>query len=64
MCISWGRELRGDHQGPLRIRIGGEEVAWVEGVRFLGMWVVRGLDWPHTEGGGEGSPDVGDNGEG
>ena len=36
----------GRREGPPgTLRIGGEEVAWAEGVRFFGVWVDRWLSW-------------------
>ena len=36
---------RGLGELPGVLRIGGERVAWAEKVRFLGVWVDRGLSW-------------------
>ena len=42
---------RGQGEPPGVLTIGGERVKWVEGVRFLGMWVDRGLSWvDHIQG--------------
>ena len=44
-------EPRGQGEPPGVLTIGGERVKWAVGVRFLGVWVDRGLSWvDHIQG--------------